>query len=346
VTGSTAVALTTETLSEPERKPGTSNLGLSALPVSIRDIWAARLRISPLIWRTSLLPTATLSRMTNTTLRIKTENLQRTCSFKFRGGLNAVLQLTEEQRARGVCTFSAGNHGQGLAYAAQLSGVKCTVFMARDANPLKIEAIRGYGADVVFGDTIGDASDRMDVFQQETGANYVSPYGDPAVIAGQGTIGLELLEDFPDLEYVVVGIGGGGLASGLALALKSIRPEIKVIGVEPEGAPTLTRSLEEGRPVRLESIKTIADGLGAPYALPIPFEVIQTLLDDVVLVDEEALAEAVRLLLFRTKLLVEPAGAASVAALLTRKVKIPEGAKTVAILSGGNIDPGRLKSLL
>jgi threonine dehydratase len=340
------VTLTTQPISEPDGLPGPTTFDLNTLPVSIRNIWAAKLRISSMIWRTSLLPTATLSRMTNTNLRIKTENLQRTCSFKFRGALNAVLQLTPEQRAKGVCTFSAGNHGQGLAYAAHLSGVHCTVFMARDANPLKIEAIRGYGADLVFGDTIGDASDRMEVFQLETGATYVSPYGDPAVIAGQGTIGLELLEDFPELEYVIVGIGGGGLASGLALAVKSIRPDITVIGVEPEGAPTLTRSLEEGRPVRLESIKTIADGLGAPYALPIPFEVIRAMLAAVVLVDEDSLAEAVRLLLFRCKLLVEPAGAASVAALLTRKVKVPEGANTVAILSGGNIDPERLKSLL
>ena len=321
-------------------------IAIGDLPVSIRDIWAAKLRISSLIWRTSLLPTATLSRMTNTNLRIKTENLQRTCSFKFRGGLNAVLQLTPAQRDLGVCTFSAGNHGQGLAYAAQLSGVKCTVFMARDANPQKIEAIRGYGAELIFGDTIGDASDRMEVFQKETGATYVSPYGDPAVIAGQGTIGLELLEDFPELEYVVVGIGGGGLASGVALAVKSIRPEIKVIGVEPEGAPTLTRSLEEGRPVRLESIKTIADGLGAPYALPIPLEIIRNLLDDVVLVDDTMLADAMRLLLSRCKLLVEPAGAAAVAALLNRKAIVPEGANTVAILSGGNIDMEKLKSLL
>ena len=184
------------------------------------------------------------------------------------------------------------------------------------------------------------------MFQKETGATYVSPYGDPAVIAGQGTIGLELLEDFPELEYVIVGIGGGGLASGVALAVKSIRPDIKVIGVEPHGAPTVTRALEEGRPVRLESIKTIADGLGAPYALPIPLEIIRSLLDDVVLVDDESLADAMRLLLSRCKLLVEPAGAASVAALLTRKVKIPEGANTVAILSGGNIDMEKLKSLL
>jgi threonine dehydratase len=340
------VTIPTQHAIEPSSLPESTPFDISSLPVSIRDVWAAKLRISSMIWRTSLLPTATLSRMTNTNLRIKTENLQRTCSFKFRGALNAVLQLTPEQRALGVCTFSAGNHGQGLAYAAQLSGVHCTVFMARDANPQKIEAIRGYGAELVFGDTIGDASDRMEVYQRETGATYVSPYGDPAVIAGQGTIGLELLEDFPELEYVIVGIGGGGLASGLALAVKSIRPDIKVIGVEPEGAPTLTKSLEEGRPVRLESIKTIADGLGAPYALPIPFEVIRTLLDDVVLVDEDALAEAVRLLLFRCKLLVEPAGAASIAALLSRKVQIPQGANTVAILSGGNIDPERLKSLL
>lgn len=326
--------------------PNRPLIAIGDLPVSIRDIWAAKLRISPMIWRTALLPTATLSRMTGTNLRIKTENLQRTCSFKFRGALNAVLQLTPAERSNGVCTFSAGNHGQALAYASQLSNVHCTVFMARDANPQKIEAIRGYGADLIFGDTIGDASDRMDVFQRETGATYVSPYGDPAVIAGQGTIGLELLEDFPELEYVIVGIGGGGLASGVALAVKSIRPDIKVIGVEPHGAPTVTRALEEGRPVRLESIKTIADGLGAPYALPIPLEIIRSLLDDVVLVDDESLADAMRLLLSRCKLLVEPAGAASIAALLTRKVKIPEGANTVAILSGGNIDMEKLKSLL
>ncbi|HQY30589.1 MAG TPA: threonine/serine dehydratase [Thermomicrobiales bacterium] len=333
-------------MTDKQTSTSAATVKIGDLPVTIRDVWAAKLRISSMIWRTSLLPTATLSRMTDTNLRIKTENLQRTCSFKFRGGLNAVLQLTPAQRERGVCTFSAGNHGQGLAYAAQLSGVHCTVFMARDANPQKIEAIRGYGADLIFGDSIGDASDRMEIFQQETGATYISPYGDPAVIAGQGTIGLELLEDFPELEYVVLGIGGGGLASGVALAIKSIRPEVKIIGVEPEGAPTLTRSLEEGRPVRLESIKTIADGLGAPYALPIPLEIIKTLLDDVVLVDDEMLADAMRLLLSRCKLLVEPAGAASVAALLNRKIDIPKGANTVAILSGGNIDMEKLKALL
>ena len=242
---------------------------------------------------------------------------------------------------------SAGNHAQGVAYHATRLGIPAVIVMPRFTPFVKVEQTQRHGAEVILEGEGFDLAKAYAIEQaQARGLTLVHPYDDEKIIAGQGTCGLEMLEDFPELEYVIVGIGGGGLASGVALAVKSIRPDIKVIGVEPEGAPTLTRSLEEGRPVRLESIKTIADGLGAPYALPIPFEVIRTLLDDVVLVDEDALAEAVRLLLFRCKLLVEPAGAASVAALLSRKVVVPEGANTVAILSGGNIDPERLKSLL
>ena len=319
---------------------------LTGLPVSLQDIHQAKLRIGPHLWRTALLPSATLSRMTGVNLRIKTENLQRTCSFKARGALNAVLLLTEAERELGVCTFSAGNHGQGLAFAAQLVGVRCTVFLAKDASQSKIQAIKGYGAKVVYGATIGDASDRMEVFQRETGARYISPFGEAAVVAGQGTVGLEILEDFPEVEHIVLGVGGGGLAAGVAVAVKSVRPDVKITGVEPEGAPTLKRALAAGEPVRLGHIETVADGLSAPYTSPIPFQIIRALLDDVVIVSDSDLIGAMRLLLSRCKLLVEPSGAASVAALLAEQVALPKGTNTVAVLSGGNIDMTVLKRLL
>ena len=319
---------------------------LTALPVTLQDVYQAKLRIAPHLWRTSLLPSATLSRMTGATLRIKTENLQRTCSFKARGALNAVLLLTDEERGRGVCTFSAGNHGQGLAFAAQLAGVRCTVFLAKDASRSKIQAIKGYGAEVVYGTTIGDASDRMELFRQESGARYISPFGEAAVVAGQGTVGLEILEDFPEVEHVVLGIGGGGLAAGVAVAVKSIRPEVRITGAEPEGAPTLTRALAAGEPVRLGHIETVADGLSAPYTSPIPFEIVRALVDEVVIVSDSELIGAMRLLLSRCKLLVEPSGSAAVAALLAERIPLAKGANTVAVLSGGNVDMGVLKRLL
>lgn len=314
--------------------------------VSLSDIHAAKIRIAPHVWRTSLLSTATLSRMTNTTLRIKTENLQRTCSFKARGAVNAVLQLDDDQRVRGVVTFSAGNHGQGLAYAAQIAGIRCTVFMAENAVPSKIAAIRGYGAETRFGSSIQDAFELMERFQAESGAAFISPFADPAIIAGQGTIGLELLEDFPDVAHIIVPAGGGGLLAGIALVIKSIRPDVRIVGVEPEGSKVVYESLQAGKPLSVSSNSTIADGLGAPFTSPLPFAIIQRYVDDVVLVSEDEILDALRLILARCKLLVEPAGAAATAALLTGKAAVPTGANTVSILSGGNIDTARLKALL
>lgn len=318
----------------------------SDLGVSLSDIHAAKLRIAPYVWRTALLSTATLSRMTNTTLRIKTENLQRTCAFKARGAVNAVLQLNEDQRAKGVITFSAGNHGQGLAYAAQIAGVRCTVYMAENAVPSKIEAIRGYGAEIRFGATIDEAFQMLQRHQEESGATFVSPFADPAIIAGQGTIGLELLEDFPEVEQIVVPIGGGGLISGIALAVKSIRPEVRIIGVEPENSRVMYESLRAGKPLHAEVNNSLADGLCAPFTAQLPFSIVQRYVDDVVLVSDEEILDALRLILSRCKLLVEPSGAAATAALLTGKAAVPTGANTVSILSGGNIDLERLKALL
>lgn len=314
--------------------------------VTLPDIAAARLRIAPHVWRTPLFPSGALGRMTGLDLRLKAENLQRTGSFKPRGAVNAVLQLGDAERARGVVTFSAGNHGGGLAYAARIAGIRCTVFMAANAVPTKVEAIRGYGAETRFGETIAEAFAMMERFREESDAVFVSPFADPPIIAGQGSVGMEILEDFPDVEQIVVAIGGGGLLAGIALAVKAIRPEVRIVGVEPEGSAVMRQSLLEGKPARLEQSQTIADGLAAPFTSPLPFSIVQRCVDDVVLVTDDEIVEAMRLLLSRCKMLVEPAGAASVAALLTGKAAVPHGAKTVAVLSGGNVALDRLKGLL
>lgn len=314
--------------------------------VSVADIEAARDRIAPHLSPTPLFDTQTLSRMTKTNLRLKAENLQRTGSFKVRGALTAVLQLSPEQRARGVVTFSAGNHGQGLAYAASLSGVKCTVFMAEDAVPAKVEAIRGYGAETRFGRTIGDAVAAMEAYQAERGLTFVHPFADAAIIAGQGTVGLEILEAFPEVEQIVVPVGGGGLLAGVLSVVKARRPDVRVVGVEPEGSAAVCRSLRAGRPLPLERNETVADGLSAPFAADPAFSIIARDVDDMICLTDDEIIAAMGLLLGRAKLLVEPAGAAAVAALLTGKTAVPPGANTVAILSGGNIDLDRLKELI
>jgi threonine dehydratase len=314
--------------------------------VTLADIQAAAARIAPYIHRTPLMPSATLSQLTSTRLSLKAENLQRTGSFKARGALNAVLQLSPEQRERGVITLSAGNHGQGLAFAAQLAGVRCVVFMPESAVPTKVAAIRGYGAETCFAPSMETVFEAMDAYRQSHGLYYVHPFGDPGIIAGQGTVGLEILADQPETEEIVVCVGGGGLLAGVATAVKSIRPQTRVVGVEPAGAPTVTRSLAAGRPVRTGHIDTVADGLSAPFGAPLSQALIERHADDVVLVTDDEIVEAMRLILDRTKLLVEPAGAAAVAALLAGKAGAPVGALTVATLSGGNIDRDGLKRLL
>ena len=317
----------------------------AALGVSLTEVEEARNRLAGKLARTPLLTSRPLSQMTNTSLGLKAESLQQTGSFKVRGALNAVLQLPPDARQRGVVTFSAGNHGQGLAYAAQQAGIPCTVFMMHSAVQSKVDAIRGYGAETRHYPTIKEAAEAMEQVQNEQGAIFVSPFADPAIIAGQGLVGLEILEDAPDIEQLVVPIGGGGLIAGIAVAVKAKKPDVRIVGVEPAGAPTLSRALEAGRPVTIEP-KTIADGLAAPYTEEINLSIIQQLDDDVVIVTDDEIATAMRLLLEQAKLLAEPAGAASLAALLTGKAAVPGGAVTVAVLSGGNVDLDRLKDLL
>lgn len=320
----------------------------SPIPTSItlETIEQARDRIAPYIHWTPVFTSETLSSLTGNRLHLKAENLQKTGAFKARGAVNAVAQLTPEQRAAGVVTFSAGNHGQGLAYAARQFGVACTVFMTESAVPTKVAAIQGYGATTRQFPAMQDAIAEMTRVQEQTGAEFISPFANDAVIAGQASVGLELLEQVDDLEQIVVPIGGGGLISGIALVCRALRPQVRIVGVEPEGAPTMTRALEAGRPVPLESIRTVADGLGAPFTGETNLAIVRELVDDVVLVTEDEIVDALRLVLDRTKLLIEGAAAAGIAALLTGKAGIGTGAVTAAVLTGGNIDLPRLKSML
>lgn len=314
--------------------------------VTLDDILAARERVMPHLHRTPLLHSQTLSRMTHTTLGMKAEIFQRTGSFKARGALNAAMHLTGEQKARGVITLSAGNHGQGIAFAASLVGTRAVVFMPETAVPTKIEAIRGYGAEARFAPTMEGIFPIMEAYQQEHGLTFIPPFSDRHIVAGQGIVGLEILEDQPDVDTVVVPVGGGGLLAGIAIAIKSQRPDVRIIGVEPEGANIVRRSLQSGKPEQAGRINTVADGLAAPFAGGLTQAIIEHYVDDVVLVTDDDIIQALRLILARAKVLVEPAGAAATAALLTGKAAARQGGIAVSVLSGGNIDPGKLKSFL
>ena len=314
--------------------------------VTLEDVLAARERVMPHLHRTPMLSSRTLGAMTGTDLRMKAEIFQRTGSFKARGALNAVMQLTEEQKRHGVITLSAGNHGQGIAFAASLAGIRAVVFMPEHAVPTKVEAIRNYGAETMFAPSMEGIVPIMEAYQHEHGLTYLSPYNHRDIIAGQGIVGLEILEDVPEVRTVVVPVGGGGLIAGIAMAIKSQRPDVRVIGVEPTGANIVKRSLEAGRCLEAEHIQTVADGLAAPAAGELTQAVIGHYVDDIVLVSDEQIVEALKLLLFRAKVLTEPAGAAATAALLAGKIDLPAGGTTVTVLSGGNIDPAKLRSFL
>ena len=341
-----AVTADGPTASATTGPPASATSAPADLPVTLDHIYAARERIAPFVARTPLLGCASLGHITGTDLTLKAENLQRTGSFKVRGALNAVLGLSPEQRARGIVTLSAGNHGAGLAYAAAMVGARCVVFMPAHANPAKVAAILGYGAEARFAPTMETVFATMEAHRLEHGLHFVHPFGDPAVVAGQGTVGLEIVEDLPDVEAVVVPTGGGGLLAGIAIAVKGLRPQARVVGVEPVGAAAVSRSLAAGHPVTLDKIDTVADGLAAPFAAPVTQAIVERLVDGMVLVTDDEVLAAMRLVLERVKLLVEPAGAAAVAALLAGHAGVAPGARAVAVLSGGNVDAEGLKRLL
>ncbi len=265
------------------------------------------------------------------------ENLQRAGSFKIRGAFNRIAQLTEAERAKGVVAASAGNHAQGVALAGQLLGVNVTVFMPVDASIPKIEATRGYGADVRFhGSTVDEALVQARLFADETGAILIHPFDHEHVVAGQGTLGLEIIEKIPDVKTVVVCTGGGGLLAGVAFAIKQIKPDVTVVGVQAEGAATYPQSIAEGRPITRTQMNTMADGIAIARPGDIPFELIQTYVDEFRTVTEDELSRAVLMLLERAKLVVEPSGAAATAAVMNHPHDFePPVAITI---SGGNVD--------
>jgi len=314
--------------------------------LTIDDVLAAQQVIAGRLHHTPLVGSAALSARIGAPLYLKLESWQKTGSFKPRGVLNKIAALSQDERARGLVTASAGNHAQALAWAAGAEGIACTVVMPETAPAAKLAATQGYGGNIVLEPSTLTVFARAQALAAEHGYTLVPPFDDPAIIAGQGTVGLEILDDLPDVGTVVVPIGGGGLIAGIALAIKSRRPAVRIVGVEPEGAAAMWRSSQTGQAARLEKIATIADGLSAPFAGELPFALVQQYVDDLVLVNDADILSAMVLILERCKLLAEPAGAAAVAALLSGAAQIKPGAPVVAVLSGGNVDAGRLAGLL
>jgi threonine dehydratase len=316
---------------------------MPARRIHLDDVRRAAEGIAPHVHRTPLVRSRTFSEMTGHEVFLKCENLQRTGSFKPRGALHRIARMSEAERRRGVLAASAGNHAQGLAYAAAARGIPVTVVMPETASPSKIEATRALGAEIVFaGPIIDDAFARADQLAAERGMTMVHPCTDPDVVAGAGTVGIEIVEDLPAVDAVVVPIGGGGLISGIAAAVRGMRPGARVWGVEPETAPAMERSLAAGRPVRLDSARSIADGMAGLTVFPYTLDHAAALCAGVRLVSEAAMLEAMRLLLSRAKLLTEAAGAAPLAAILDGLPDLPRGSNVVAVLSGGNQDLDRL----
>ncbi|MFP4370491.1 MAG: threonine ammonia-lyase [Candidatus Kapaibacterium sp.] len=310
------------------------------------DIVRAQSVLKNIVKQTPLERSKSFSAMTGAETFLKLENLQTTGSFKVRGAYYKIKNLTPDEAAKGVLCASAGNHAQGVAYAATSLGVKSTVFMPVFAPPLKVIATRAYGAEVVLtGDTFDDAFAAAIEFGEKSGATFVHPFNDPYIIAGQGSIGLEIFEQLRDVDDVLVPIGGGGLIAGIAIALKQLNPRIRVIGVEAKGAQSMKASIEKGEPVRLNSVNTIADGIAVKSPGSLTFDVCSSLVDEIVVVNDAEMARTAYLLLQRAKILTEPAGVAAMAAALYNKVDV-KSRKIVPVVSGGNANMSILEQIL
>lgn len=306
--------------------------------VSIADVRAARELLRDVVRPTPLEMSRWLAGQVGGPVYLKCENLQRAGSFKIRGAYVRIARLSDDERARGVVAASAGNHAQGVALAANMLGSKATVFMPEGAPIVKEKATRAYGADVRFaGSTVDEALVVAQEFSASTGAVLIHPFDHPDIVAGQATVGLEILAECPDVRTVVVGTGGGGLLAGIALAIKDVRPDVRVVGVQAAGAAAYPDSLAAGEPVTLTTMATMADGIAVACPGEVTFGLVRELVDDVVTVTEEELSRSLVLLLERAKLVVEPAGAAGVAALLADPSAFEP--PVVAVLSGGNVDP-------
>ncbi len=306
----------------------------------------AQKHLSRVLHRTPMFTSRYLSDLSGAQVFLKAELFQKTGSFKPRGAINRLRYFSAEEKKKGIVSVSAGNHAQAVAFAAAKEKIPCTVVMPSSAPSNKLEATRGYGATVILHDQLSTIFERTEEVRREKDAILLHPYNDPYVIAGQGTIGLEICEDVPGADIVVVGIGGGALISGIAFAVKNLDHRARIIGIEPEGAPTMTRALETGKPVTLEKTNTIADGLAAPIVGEWNLALVQKYVDDVVLVEDVQIIQAMKILLERAKMLVEPAGAAGTAALISGKLGDLKKKKIVLVLSGGNLSLELLKKWL
>jgi len=314
--------------------------------LDMERIYLARKRLSGIARRTPLDYSTTFSEMTGSAVYLKLENMQKTGSFKIRGAYNKVMSLNSEERALGVVAASAGNHAQGVAFAAARAGIRCTVVMPVGAPISKVMATQGYGADVILaGSGYDEAYQLARQLQAENGASFIHGFDDPDVIAGQGTIALELLDDLPDVEAVLVPVGGGGLIAGISFALKKLKPAVRVIGVQAEGAPAMCLSYRRGYLQEYQGTGTFADGIAVRKPGKITFALIRNYVDEIVTVDDEEIASAILLLLERSKIVVEGAGAVGLAALIHGKAAV-DSAKTAVILSGGNIDVNILSIII
>lgn len=313
---------------------------MSTGDVTARDIYAARLRIAPVARRTPLIASPLLSEHVGASAHLKLESLQETGSFKIRGAANKLLSLTAGEKGRGVISFSTGNHGRAVAYVAKQLDVNAVVCVSKRVPIYRVDAVKGLGAEVVVcGESQDEAMEQAFRMQEERGLTMINAFDDPFIIAGQGTIGLELLEDLPEVDTVVVPLSGGGLISGIALALKSADPEIRVIGVSMARAPVMYHSLRAGKPIEMEEEDSIADALAGGIGLDnrYTFRMVQAYVDDMILVSEEEIAKAMAFALERHHLLVEGAGAVGIAALLCGRVG-EVGRNVVVVVSGSNVD--------
>ena len=307
--------------------------------VGIEDVRAAAVRLEGVAYRTPVLRSAVLDQLTGAHVLLKAESLQRTGSFKFRGAYNKIVCIPPETRGRGVLAFSSGNHAQAVALAASMLGAPATIVMPADAPAMKLAATRGYGAEVVTYDRYAEDREAIGTrLAEERELTLVRPFDDPLVIAGQGTAGLELAQSAAEVDLVLVPVSGGGLIAGCAIAVKHFFPRARVIGVEPAAADDYRQSLAAGRRIAIEVPRTIADGLQASAPGELTFSINRELLESIVTVSDSELTDAMRFAFERLKLVIEPSGAAGLAALLTRKVAIESGSRIGVVLSGGNVD--------
>jgi len=316
------------------------------LSLALEDVEHAARRLDGVAHRTPVLTSRTLDERTGAHVHVKAECFQRGGAFKFRGAFNKISSLGEDALRRGVLAYSSGNHAQAVAIAASLLGSRATILMPEDAPAAKVDATRGYGAEVVTYDRWTEDREALGAqLAGERGLELVKPYDDPLVMAGQGTVGLELLGEAPDLDLLVVPVGGGGLIAGCATAAKALRPGVRVVGVEPEAGDDTRQSLATGERVRIDVPRTIADGLQATEPGELTFEVNRRLVDEVVTVSDEEIVEAMAFLFDRLKVVAEPSGAVGIAALLAGTVDARGGAAGV-VISGGNVGAARLAELL